>query len=120
MTDYVEEYQEPRERWLHGYFNWTEESDITDAERHTARDGFDAGANWAERQLLDVFTVYIYPIALNCIVPANSSEDAILRLRNWDYFDSTTLQDITDSEMTVQQIPGIKIKVIDDPGIFLT
>jgi len=50
IDNYVPEYQEPRERWLHGYFNWTEEKDITKAERHTARDGFDAGANWAEKQ----------------------------------------------------------------------
>lgn len=50
MDDYVEEFKEPRERWLWGYFNWTDEKDITEAERHTAQDGFDAGATWAEKQ----------------------------------------------------------------------
>lgn len=50
MTDYVEQFQEPREAWAHGYFNWVDEDQITDAEQHTARDGFDAGATWMERQ----------------------------------------------------------------------
>lgn len=50
MEDYDERFKEPREQWLHGYFNWTEEKDITDAERHTARDGFDAGANWVTKK----------------------------------------------------------------------
>jgi len=50
MTEYVEEFQEPREEWLWRYFNWVDEKDIAEAEKHTARDGFDAGATWADKQ----------------------------------------------------------------------
>ena len=120
MTDYVEEYQEPRERWLHGYFNWTEEADITSAERHTARDGFDAGAHWAERQLLDVYVIYISPMGNTCVVPATSEEEALEKLRTWDYFDPGSLSDIPDSEMCVSHIEGAKLRPIDGSGIFLT
>lgn len=51
---YDKRFEKPREQWLGGYFNWTDEKDITKAERHTARDGFDAGANWAARNLLEI------------------------------------------------------------------
>lgn len=50
MNDYDERFEAVREQWLRGYFNWTEEKDITEAERHTARDGFDAGANYVTKQ----------------------------------------------------------------------
>lgn len=43
---YSEKYKEARERWIGFYFNWTDK--ITEAELHTARDGFDAGAAWCE------------------------------------------------------------------------
>ena len=50
MTDYVEEFKQPRERWTQSYFNWTDNP--SDDELHVARDGFDAGAICMERRLL--------------------------------------------------------------------
>lgn len=49
---YVDAFKEVRERWMAGYFSWTETKDITEAELHTARDGFDAGAGWKEKEKL--------------------------------------------------------------------
>lgn len=48
MPDYVKEFEESRERWVHGYFNWTDNP--LDGEFHTARDGFDAGATWMQKK----------------------------------------------------------------------
>lgn len=50
METYVEKFQKAREHWIAWYFSWTEVKDVTEAELHTARDGFDAGANWQEKR----------------------------------------------------------------------
>lgn len=50
MESYVEKFQKAREKWVAWYFSWTEVADVTEAELHTARDGFDAGANWQEKR----------------------------------------------------------------------
>ena len=44
--DYDPELRKPRTSWLAGYFGFLTTEPISDAERHTAADGFDAGANW--------------------------------------------------------------------------
>lgn len=49
--DYDPDLRIPRSQWLAGYFSWEDEKNISDAERHTAADGFDAGANYMRKQL---------------------------------------------------------------------
>lgn len=56
LSIYIDAFKDIRERWLAGYFSWTESKDITEAELHTARDGFDAGANWQEKLKKEALT----------------------------------------------------------------
>ena len=63
--DYDDRFKSEREAWLAGYFSWVD--DVPDGEVHTARDGFDAGANcmWnkCSKQSFDQYQDYVNRVA---------------------------------------------------------
>lgn len=71
---YNEKYKQVREQWIVNYFSWVDSKTITEAEFHTARDGFDAGANWKEKDLSR-------PEHLIRIIEKLSEEDRLLILK---------------------------------------
>ena len=50
--DYVQLWAKRRSGWAVGYFSWVDAAEISDAERHTANDGYDSGATWMRNQFL--------------------------------------------------------------------
>ena len=48
--DYDPDLKDPRNTWLRSYFGFLITKPVTDDEKHTASDGFDAGANWMRKQ----------------------------------------------------------------------